>query len=362
MQTFFIIAILALGFLVTFQIAKASEYVSVIRGEEKSRRQSNKINAFLLLVFLILGLIGVYYCNEKLAGKILHYGNPSSDHGILVDRMLIITLWVTFIVFVLTQACLFWFSFKYQESDNRKPYYFPHDNKLELLWTTVPAVVLTVMVGFGIFYWFKITGDAPKDAMIVEVTGSQFKWEFRYPGKDGILGKKYFKEINDAKSNPLGQLWDDPANADDIYATSELHLVVNRPVKMVIGAKDVIHDVGLAHFRMKMDAVPGTPTTMWFTPTKTTKQMRDELQDPEFVYEISCDQMCGKGHYSMRGTIVVETQEEYDTWLVTQKAQYLTANPSKDPNAVKPPAAPAGSDSTKTSADTTKAVAMAARN
>ncbi|RYY53154.1 MAG: cytochrome c oxidase subunit II, partial [Chitinophagaceae bacterium] len=179
MQTFFIIAILTLGFLVTFQIAKASEYVSVIRGEEKSRRQSNKINAFLLLAFLILGLIGVYYCNEKLAGKILQYGNPSSDHGVLVDRMLIITLIVTFIVFVLTQACLFWFSFKYQESDTRKPYYFPHDNKLELLWTSVPAVVLTVMVGFGIFYWFKITGDAPKDAMVVEVTGSQFKWEFR---------------------------------------------------------------------------------------------------------------------------------------------------------------------------------------
>ncbi|RYY60375.1 MAG: cytochrome c oxidase subunit II [Chitinophagaceae bacterium] len=360
MQTFFIIAILALGFLVTFQIAKASEYVSVIRGEEQSRRQSNKINAFLLLMFLIVGLIGVYYCNEKLAGKILHYGNPSSDHGVLVDRMLIITLWVTFIVFVLTQACLFWFSFKYQESENRKPYYFPHDNKLELLWTTVPAVVLTVMVGFGIFYWFKITGDAPKDAMVVEVTGSQFKWEFRYPGKDGILGKKYYKEINDAKSNPLGQLWDDPANQDDVYGTTELHLVVNRPVKMVIGAKDVIHDVGLAHFRMKMDAVPGTPTTMWFTPTKTTKQMRDELQDPEFVYEISCDQMCGKGHYSMRGTIVVETQEEYDTWLITQKPQYLTANPSKDPNAVKAPAAGAPADSTgKTGTDTVKAVASA---
>ncbi|RYY53219.1 MAG: cytochrome c oxidase subunit II, partial [Chitinophagaceae bacterium] len=220
-------------------------------------------------------------------------------------------------------------------------------------------VVLTVMVGFGIFYWFKITGDAPKDAMVVEVTGSQFKWEFRYPGKDGILGKKYFKEINDAKSNPLGQLWDDPANHDDIYGTSELHLVVNRPIKMVIGAKDVIHDVGLAHFRMKMDAVPGTPTTMWFTPTKTTKQMRDELQDPDFVYEISCDQMCGKGHYSMRGTVVVETQEEYDQWLVTQKPQYYAANPSKDPKAPKTPApGTPGTDSTGAAKDSTKVVAM----
>ena len=334
MQTFFIVAILGLGFLVTFQIAKASEYVAVMRGEERSRKQTNRINAFLLLVFLIVGLIGVYYCNEKLKGKIL--GSPDSDHGVYIDTMLYITLALTGFVFIVTQIALFWFSYKYQESDTRKAYYYPHNNKLELIWTVIPAITLTVLVGFGIFYWFKITGDAPKDAMVVEVTGSQFKWEYRYPGKDKILGKKYFKEINDAESNPLGQIWDDPANHDDIYATGELHLVVNKPVKMVINAKDVIHDVGLAHFRMKMDAVPGMPTTMWFTPTKTTKQKRAETGNPDFVYEISCDQMCGKGHYSMRGTIVVETQEEYDAWMATQKPQYFVAFPDKAPGATAP--------------------------
>ncbi len=344
MQTFFIIAILTLGFIVTFQIAKASEYVAVLRGEERSRKQSNKINAFLLLVFLIVGLIGVVYCNEQLKDKIL--GEPYSDHGVLVDRMLYATIIITGIVFFLTQIALFWFAYKYQESDTRKAFYYPHNNKLELIWTVIPAITLTILVGFGILYWFRITGDAPKDAMVVEVVGSQFKWEYRYPGDDGILGKKYFKEISDAKSNPLGQLWDDPANHDDIYGTGELHLVVGRPVKLVIGAKDVIHDVGLPHFRMKMDAVPGTPTTMWFTPSKTTKQVREETGDPEFVFEIACDQMCGRGHYSMRGTIVVETQEEYDAWIASQTPQYLVANPPA-------PAAPAAA-----SIDTTKAVAQ----
>jgi cytochrome c oxidase subunit 2 len=335
MQTFFIVAILALGFLITFQIAKASEYVAVLRGEEKSRKQTNKVNAFLLLAFLIIGLIGVYYCNEKLKGKIL--GDAASDHGVLIDRMLYITLAITFIVFIITQVALFWFSFKYQESDKRKAYYYPHNNKLELIWTVIPAIALTVLVGFGLFYWFKITGKAPKDAMEVEVVGSQFKWEYRYPGKDGpegkgVFGKKYYKQINDAKSNPLGQLWDDPANHDDVYISGEaLHLVVNKPVKMIIGAKDVIHDVGLVHFRMKMDAVPGTPTTMWFTPTKTTKQMIEETQNPNFVYEISCDQMCGKGHTGMRGTIIVETQEEFDAWMATKKPQYQVANESAAP-------------------------------
>lgn len=329
MQTFFIIAILVLGFLITFQIAKASEYVAVLRGEEQSRKQSNKVNAFMLLTFLVVGLIGVYYCNESLKGKIL--GAAASDHGVLIDRMLYITIAITFIVFVITQVGLFWFAYKYQHSDTRKAYYYPHNNKLELIWTVIPAITLTVLVGFGIFYWFKITGEAPKNAMQVEVVGSQFKWEFRYPGKDGILGKKYFKNITG--DNPLGQIWEDPANRDDIYIVGEpMHLIVNKPVRLVIGAKDVIHDVGLAHFRMKMDAVPGTPTTMWFTPTKTSSQMKKETGKEDFVYEISCDQMCGKGHWSMRGEIVVETQEEFDVWMAQQKPKYLAVFPDKDPS------------------------------
>ena len=336
MQTTFIILILLLGFLITFQIAKASEYVSVMRGEEKSRKQTNRINGFLLLAFLILGLIGVYYCNEKYGGKILQFGSAASDHGHDVDNMLKITIVITGIVFVITQIILFWFAYKYQESDKRKAYFYPHNNKLEVLWTAVPAIVLTVMVGFGLYYWFRITGEAPANAMQVEVTGSQFKWEFRYPGKDKVLGKKYFKRIDEGANNPLGQIWEDSTNKDDIYITGEdLHLVVNKPVRLIINAKDVIHDVGLSHFRLKMDAVPGTPTTMWFTPTKTTSQMKKELSDPDFVFEISCDQMCGQGHYKMRGTIVVESQEEFDLWMAKQKPKFYFAHPGLDPNAPK---------------------------
>jgi cytochrome c oxidase subunit II len=330
MQAFFIVAILALGFLITFQIAKASEYVAVLRGEEKAKKQTNRINAFMLLAFLIIGLIGVYYCNIRLRGKIL--GESASVQGVDIDRMMWITFALTGIVFVITQVALFWFAYKYQASDNRKAYYYPHNNKLELIWTVIPAIALTVLVGFGLFYWYKITGNAPKNAMVVEVTGSQFKWEFRYPGNDGILGKKYFKNIDPAKNNPMGQLWDDPANYDDVYSIGEpMHLVVNKPVKLVIGSKDVIHDVGLAHFRMKMDAVPGTPTTMWFTPRFTSKQMIEKTGKPNFVYEISCDQMCGKGHTGMRGEIIVESQEEFDAWFAGKKAQYYKANPDKDP-------------------------------
>ena len=322
MSTTWIIIALLLGFVIVFQIAKASEYVSILRGEERTQRESNRINAFLLLAFLILGLLGVWYCHEKLIGKILP--EAASNHGENIDTMLLITIIVTGIVFVITQVALFWFSYKYQAKEGRKAFYYPHNNKLEVIWTVIPAIVLTVLVGFGLYYWLQITSDAPKDSIVVEVTGKQFNWEFRYPGKDGVLGKKYYKEVNEAKGNPLGQIWDDPANRDDIYTTGEMHIVVNRPVHLQIYAKDVIHDVGLGHFRMKMDAVPGIPTSMWFTPKFTTRQMRDKY-GPDFNYEISCQEMCGSGHYSMRGTVIVETQAEYNAWLASKQPQYLAA-------------------------------------
>ena len=158
---------------------------------------------------------------------------------------------------------------------------------------------------------------------------------FTLSGERWGLGKKYYRNIDAANNNPLGQVWDDPANYDDIHTSGEMHIVVNKPVKLIIGSQDVIHDVGLTYFRMKMDAVPGTPTTMWFTPKFTTQQMKEKTGDPNFVYEISCDQMCGKGHWSMRGTIIVETQEEFDRWMVSQKPQYYAAFPEKDPTVPK---------------------------
>jgi cytochrome c oxidase subunit 2 len=344
MSGYFILAILALAFILTFQIAKASEYVSVLKGEEKSFKQNNRINAFLMIVFLVLGLAGAWWCNELFYNKTLLAQPAASDHGEKIDFMLIITIAVTGVVFLLTQILLFWFAYKYQFSERRTVYYFPHNNKLELIWTVVPAIFLTLLVGLGLFYWFKITGDAPKDAQIVEITGKQFNWMMRYPGKDNVLGRKNYRLTDASNGNALGVDWEDGASHDDIEAT-EMHLVVGKPVQLVINAQDVIHDVGLVHFRLKMDAVPGIPTTLWFTPLYTTAQMKEITGNKDFVYEISCDQMCGSGHYSMRGVIVVETQEEYDAWMASKKPQYITV---KEASA---PAAPA--------VDTTMTVAVA---
>jgi len=332
MKEFLMIALGVLIFVVIFQIAKASEYVSVLKGEEKTRKQNNRINAFFLLGFLVFGLIGAWYCNELYYGKTLFPQGSASVEGEKIDEMMWITIIITGVVFVITQILLFWFSFKYQEQDNRKAFYFPHNNKLELLWTTVPAIFLTVLVVFGLKYWFKITGDAPKNSIVIEVTGHQFAWEFRYPGPDQVMGKKDFKLTT--TKNTLGVDFKDPASLDDIHVTTTMHIPVGVPVKMVIHSQDVIHDVGLPHFRLKMDAVPGIPTTQWFTPKITTADMRKKTNNPLFDYEIACDQLCGPSHYAMKGIIIVETMEEYKKWLAEQKSEYFTLFPDKAPGPI----------------------------
>lgn len=325
MNNFFIIAIVVLVFLVIFQISKASEYVSILKGEEKSRKQNNKINGFLMIAFLILGLIGVWWCNDILYPDSGLKVGAASTQGESIDEMMWITIIITGVVFFITQILLFWFAFKYQESDKKKPLYYPHNNKLEIIWTAVPAITLTILVVFGLKYWFKFTADAPKNSQLIEITGHQFGWEIRYPGKDKMLGRKNYKLTDPAKNNPLGVDWADAASHDDVHVTTTMHVVVNKPVKLVINSQDVIHDVGLPQFRLKMDAVPGTPTTLWFTPTITTEEMKKKTGNPDFVYEIACDQLCGKGHFTMRGVVVVETQKEYNAWWIKQRPEYLKA-------------------------------------
>jgi cytochrome c oxidase subunit 2 len=220
----------------------------------------------------------------------------------------------------------------------------------------VPAIALTVLVGFGLFYWFRITGEAPQDSLQVEVTGKQFAWIFRYPGKDQTFGRKYYQNISDKDNNQLGLIWSDPTTHDDIV-TTQMYCVVNRPVKLIIGSRDVIHDVGLVYFRQKMDAVPGTPTTLWFVPKFTTDEMKKKLGNPDFEYEISCDQMCGKGHYTMRGIVKVVRQDEFDLWLAGQKSNYAQIQADKAPAVPAGAAAPADSTKTAVSAEPVNKVA-----
>ena len=351
MSVFIIIALIILVFIIIYQIGKASEYAVVLRGEEKVKAQANRAIALLLLVMFALGMWGIWECHEMLKGRLLP--TAACKTGENYDSMFKYTIIVTGIVFFATQFVLFWFCFRFQQSTKRASFYFAHSNKLEIIWTTIPAIAMAILVAIGLRNWYDVTSPAPQEATVVEIVGKQFNWLIRYPGKDHELGKRDFRKINDA-NNVLGLDWSDPHNMDDIISQNgELHVVVNKPVKLLICSRDVIHDVGLPHFRMKMDAVPGITTTLWFTPTITTEDMKQKTGNPDFVYEIACDQLCGKGHYSMRGTVIVQSQADYDKWIASQQSYYAANNPSGAPAPARPAA-----DSTAPKKDSVKLVSM----
>ncbi len=324
MPLYMIVLLIALMLIVTWQLAKASEHMAAIKGKKYFDWGENKLQAWSWVGFAILFLVMIIWFQDYFNGKMLP--SSASDHGVKYDQMFNITLLITGIVFVITHILLFWFIYKYQYAPDRKAEFISHNNKLEIIWTSIPALVLFVLIVIGLQSWFYTTGPAPDQSMKVEIWGKQFNWMFRYPGEDNKFGSRDWRLTNDA-DNPLGQIWDDKSGRDDIQA-NELHLIKNVPVELIIGSRDVLHDVGLAHFRMKIDAVPGVMTRMWFTPIKSTNDMIQETGNKDFVYEISCDQMCGKSHYSMRGIVIVhDTKADYDEWLAGLKPYYYSLGP-----------------------------------
>ncbi|MEX0812417.1 MAG: cytochrome c oxidase subunit II [Chitinophagales bacterium] len=314
---------LLLIFLIVFQLSRASELLNVLKGKGINGEDSTNTNAILLMLFMIFGLIGVVWSTWYYYDLFLP--ESASEHGVWVDEMFNLTLFFTGIVFVITQILTFYFAYKYRQRKNNKVYFFPHNNKLELLWTAVPAVVLAVLVTLGIESWTKITSPAPDNSRIIEVTGQQFNWIVRYPGDDNVLGDRSFERIS--AENQLGIDFEDEFSRDDVY-TSEIHLVVNQPVLFKLGAKDVLHSFFLPHFRVKQDCVPGIPTQFWFTPTITTKEMRQKLDNENFNYELACAELCGQAHWNMRMEVIVETEEEYNKWFAEQKPIYDSVKPS----------------------------------
>jgi len=212
---------------------------------------------------------------------------------------------------------LFGFAFVYRGSDKRKAYYLPHNNTIEKIWTIIPAAVLTVLVVFGFFTWQKIENSTEvKGDLNIDVTGHQFAWELRYPGKDGKLGSLDYKLTN--ASNKLGIDFKDRNSLDDLQADT-LVIPVNKSIRLNIHAQDVIHSVYMPHFRLQQNAVPGLPTYFKFIPTITTAQMRIKTDDSKFEYLLYCNKICGGGHYNMQKVVRVVTEEEYLVWIAKQK-------------------------------------------
>jgi len=210
---------------------------------------------------------------------------------------------------------LFYFVFKYRGKESNKAYFLSHNNKLEVVWTVIPTIILTALIIFGLKTWDKAMNvEISESTKVIEVYGKQFNWTARYSGLDNKLGTANYKLVKG--KNTLGVDMLDVNSADDKMAR-EVHLVVDEPVLLKFRSQDVIHSAFLPHFRVQMNCVPGMTTQFGFTPTKTTAQMK-ESEGADFEYVLLCNKICGASHFNMQMKFIVETQEEYDIWIASQ--------------------------------------------
>jgi cytochrome c oxidase subunit 2 len=301
------------------KILKVYEISHEMQGH-KSKFDTRRINGVLLGIALFAGIYGVYWSYAVQGPMSIH--ESASVHGLDIDFMFKITLILTTIVFILTHIALFGFSFKYRGSENRKAYFYPHNNSLERIWTIIPAIVLTVLVLLGFFTWRGITNvslEDQKKAINIEVTGEQFKWSLRYAGADNQIGTRNYKLTT--PTNGLGIDFKDQKSWDD-KLVSEIVIPVNKPVRITINSKDVLHSYYMPDFRVQMNAVPGMPTYFQFTPRLTTEQVRIERNNPEYDYVLLCAKICGAGHYNMQAKVRVVSEAEYATWIAKQALYY----------------------------------------
>lgn len=322
MMKFVLIAGVVLVVAIIVVMLRVSSLINVAKGPgDKIDKSGNSANGLLFILFLLFsGILTIWYSITYFDV----YNLPlASEHGSTTDNMFWITMAVTGFIFVLTHILLFGFSYFYQYKETTKAHYFVDSDKLEIIWTVVPAIVMTLLVIGGLKAWTDITSEAPADAEVIEIMGYQFAWGTRYPGKDGKLGKYNYRLID--AENAFGVDFSD-VNAHDDFMPREIHVPKGKSVLLKIRARDVLHSVFMPHFRLKMDAVPGMPTHFWFVPTKTTAEMREETGNPEFNYEMACTEICGRGHFSMRMLVIVDEPADYEKWK-SEQASWLSKNP-----------------------------------
>jgi len=201
--------------------------------------------------------------------------------------MYYVILWITGIIFVLTEAALIYFSIRYRRQEGKKAYYTHGNTRIEIIWTTIPALILLYMGFASQNLWSELRQPEkfPKDAVVIKVLAEQWLWHFKYPGPDGVFG-----------------------TSDDITVDNAFHIPLGQPVRFELTSQDVIHGFYLPDFRVHQDAVPGLTSLVWLQATQLG------------AYDVRCTQFCGTNHYQMRGQITVDMPDDYKTWLTNAKA------------------------------------------
>jgi cytochrome c oxidase subunit 2 len=316
MTNILIVVVVILLVATLVQILRVSELLSEIKNKDVNE-VTDKDNNTQGILFLIVGFgFLIFVVWQMVTWNHLLLPPASSVHGTQIDFLMKISMGLILVVFFVLSPILFYFLYKYRGKKSNKAYFFSHNNKLEVLWTVIPTIILTALIIFGLKTWDKAMNvELTESTTIIEVYGQQFNWTARYSGLDNNLGKANFKLVKGR--NTLGVDMLDANSADDKMAR-EVHLVIDEPVLLKFRSQDVIHSAFLPHFRVQMNCVPGMTTQFGFTPTKTTAEMKENEGD-DFEYILLCNKICGASHYNMQMKFIVETQEEYDIWLASQE-------------------------------------------
>jgi cytochrome c oxidase subunit 2 len=343
MTSLLVIIVLVLLAIALWQLTKIFDLTQV--GQTSHNTQvandaDNKVQGYLMFGFLAFLYIFMIY--GLIVWGPLVLDNPASEHGKDLDLLMNITWLLIFIVQFITQLLLHYFAFKYRGTKDSKALYFADNNKLEVIWSTIPAVVLAGLILYGLYAWTNImfVDEQEEDVIVVEVYAKQFGWEARYSGGDNVLGKANVRYIQGV--NTVGVDMADP-NAQDDKMSSELYIPKGKKVLIKMRSQDVLHSAYMPHFRAQMNCVPGMVTQFAFIPTLTTEEYRaipkieekvaninkiraaksakliasgQTALDPyEFNYLLLCNKICGASHYNMQMKVVVVSPEEYKSWL-----------------------------------------------
>jgi cytochrome c oxidase subunit 2 len=248
----------------------------------------------IVLILLIIGTVLFHFLSPW-------WFTPIASNWGSIDDTIGITFWVTGFVFVAVNLFMAYVVLRYRHRKDRRADYEPENKKLEWWLIGLTTLGIASMLAPGLVVWAKFV-EVPADATQVEVISQQWHWSYRFPGKDGVLGTVDSRFVGDA--NPFGLNPADPHGRDDVLVSSqELHLPLGRPVKLLLRSKDVLHNFAVAELRVKMDMVPGMVPYLWFTPTRAGK------------FDVLCQELCGIGHFAMRGRLVLEDDAAFRAWL-----------------------------------------------
>jgi cytochrome c oxidase subunit 2 len=313
-----------------WQITRILDFRGVIANDKDNSKQGKY--ALYFMVFLYAMMI---YC--LIAMNVLMLPEAASIEGEHDDRLFDITFWLIGIVQFIMQFLIFYFTFKYRGNKSKKAKFYADSHKLELIWTVTPAIVLVVLIGYGLWQWNNVMDLSDEDAVVIEVYSQQFRWEARYAGEDNMLGRGNVNYIDLNNLNTMGVDMSD-VNAQDDKQVTELYLPKGKKIHFKFRSQDVLHSAYMPHFRAQMNCVPGMVTEFGFTPKYTTQEMREQPEVMaktrginkirnakgeelyEFDYILLCNKICGASHYSMQMKITVVEQEEYDEWIALQPA------------------------------------------